>query len=154
MFKSVNWHWNVCRFLYVFLSNLSLLVYLIDKCGSIQYKSLVKSPIDSVVIYQPNKDEDAFDVSFLAMEQWCQNANVILPTKLVRPKFYRERDIAERKYFRRIYQNRLAKLDTVVYDLPLTQLLMYLFLQWNNDVIAKNRISSFRQKSKVLWQIW
>ena len=48
-----------------------------------------------------------------------------------------ERDIAERKYFRRIYQNRLAKLDTVVYDLPLTQLLMYLFLQWNNDVKPK-----------------
>ena len=48
-----------------------------------------------------------------------------------------ERDIAERKYFRRIYQNRLAKLDTVVYELPLTQLLIYLFLQWNNDVKTK-----------------
>ena len=51
-----------------------------------------------------------------------------------------ERDIAERKYFRRIYQNRLAKLDTVVYDLPLTQLLMYLFLQWNNEVKTKKTV--------------
>ena len=57
-----------------------------------------------------------------------------------------ERDIAERKYFRRIYQNRLAKLDTVVYDLPLTQLLMYLFLQWNNDV--KMKLTVFRRLVK------
>ena len=111
-------------------------MFLIDKCGSIQYKSLVKSPIDSVVIYQPNKDEDAFDVSFLAMEQWCQNANVILLQNWSDPNFI-ERDIAERKYFRRIYQNRLAKLDTVAYALRSTQLLMHLFFSWDNDVKMK-----------------
>ena len=53
-----------------------------------------------------------------------------------------ERDIAERKYFRRIYQNRLAKLDTVVYDLPLIQLLMY-FHHWNNDLKMKMLLPVF-----------
>ena len=35
--------------------------------------------IDSIVIYQLDKDEDACDVSSLYMAKLCQNANVILP---------------------------------------------------------------------------
>ena len=35
--------------------------------------------IDSIVIYQHDKDEDACDVSFLYMAKLCQKVNVILP---------------------------------------------------------------------------
>ena len=54
----------------------------------IEIKSLIYSSIDSIVIYQPNKDEDAFDVSSPCMaHNDVKTQMLVCSQKLVRTEF-------------------------------------------------------------------
>ena len=63
--------------------------------------------IDSIVIYQHDKDEDACDVSFLYMAKLCQKVNVILPKNWSDPNFI------NLKYFKEQYWVDILQADKV-----------------------------------------